>query len=373
MYINSEASKYILNNIINGNKINLNKFNLKSYRQEIQKLKNDYKIISKKNFSRSNYKYYYFWELIRKKYNIEKLTLKERYQKKKLDKINIEFSIFGKILGYNPSLLSMLLFEKEFKLLIKRHKFFEEIEKICELERIKTKTKLSIIQAMSKGELEIITPLCPDYEHVSLGMGLYKYTFNKLNDGLGLIGKRLSKIINDFHNILKKHKIRYKHYLYYGDFESYSEPIRKRLNISEDDFIKKLIQSSQKMKKKTNNSAKVGLLVNQLSKKNLWLKRCKDNQKKIKEKYNKDLKFKILINEITSSRTELYSSWFPGKKEKEYVNLVIQQGSEYTSMGDIFKKKFNNPLILGLDHPKMADFYSLNISIPVVYGKPKYV
>jgi hypothetical protein len=373
MYINSETSKHILNNIIKQKRINFQEHDLKKYKKEIQKLKKDYKSISEKNSSGSKYKYFFFWELIRNKYGIKELTLKERNQKKKSDKINIEFSIFGKILGYNPSLLSMLIFEKEFKLLIKTHKFFEEIEEVFELESIRAKVKLSIVQSISKGELEIITPLCPDYEHINLGMGLYKYTFNKLNDGLGLIGKRLSKIINNFHDVLSKHKIKFRHYLYYGDFESYSEAIQKRLNISEDEFIKKLKKSSVNMKNKINNIAKVDLLVKKLSKKSIWLNKCKSNQKLIEEKYNKDIKFKILINEISSSRTELYSSWFPDKKEKDYIELVMQQGAEYTSMGDIFKKKFNNPLVLGLDHPKMADFYSLNIDIPVIYGKPKYV
>ena len=57
-------------------------------------------------------------------------------------------------------------------------------------------------------------------------------------------------------------------------------------------------------------------------------------------------------------------------KEK-ILKLVMLQGSELA--GDIFKKKFKNPVVLGLDHPKMADFYSLNVDIPVVYGRPKYV
>ena len=267
----------------------------------------------------------------------------------------------------------MLIYEKQFKLLVQTHRFFKEIENSCELENIKTKVKLSIISCINKGEIQIITPLCPDYEHVSLGMGLYKYTFNKLNEGLGLIGKRLSKIINNFHQLLKKYKINYKHYLYYGDFESYSSDICKRLNITEKEFIEKLHKSSVKMKSKIRNVAEVKLLVEELSKKNIWIKKCEKNQKKIKEKYNIDNKFKIFINEISSSRTELYSSWFPGKNEKDYVNLVIQQGAEYTSMGDLFKKKFNNPIVLGLDHPKMAGFYSLNKEIPVIYGKPKYV
>jgi len=69
----------------------------------------------------------------------------------------------------------------------------------------------------------------------------------------------------------------------------------------------------------------------------------------------------------------LYSSWFPGKNENDFLDLVIKQGAEYSTMGDLFKARFNNLIVLGLNHPKMASFYSLNKSVPVIYGKPKYV
>ncbi len=372
MYLSSEISKYVLNCIIDNKKINFKRNNISQFKKEIQRLKKDYNNFLKKDFS-SKYKYYVFWELIKNKYNVKQLKLAKRNQKKKSNKINIEFSIFGKILGYNPSLLSMLIFEKQFKLLIKCHSFFREIEEVCELETIKPKTKLSIIEAISKKELQIITPLCPDYEHVSLGMGLYKYTFNKLNDGLGLIGKRLAKILNNLHEILEKYNIKYKHILYYGDFEAYSKEIQKRLKISEKEFIKKLEISAKKMKIKISNKAEVKLLVKDLTKKSIWKKKCYENFFTINKKFNNDIKFKMLINEITLSRTELYSSWFPDLKEKEFLRLSMMQGSEYTTMGDIFKKNFKNPIVLGLDHPKMADFYSLNANIPVIYGRPKYV
>ena len=58
MYINSEASKYILNEIIKKKKIDFKKYNLKKYKKEIQKLKKDYKFISKKNFLSSKYKFF---------------------------------------------------------------------------------------------------------------------------------------------------------------------------------------------------------------------------------------------------------------------------------------------------------------------------
>ena len=131
-------------------------------------------------------------------------------------------------------------------------------------------------------------------------MGLYKYTFNKLNDGLGLIGKRLSKILNDFHKILKKYDIRYKHYLYYGDFEAYSNEIKKRLKITEKEFIKKVEASAIKMKKKINGKAEVKLLVKNTKK--ILAKKCYENFL-INKNYT-EMKFKILINEIASSRTD---------------------------------------------------------------------
>ena len=42
-------------------------------------------------------------------------------------------------------------------------------------------------------------------------------------------------------------------------------------------------------------------------------------------------------------------------------------------MGDLFSEKIKNPVVLGLDHPKMGVFYNINVNIPVLYGKPKYV
>ena len=48
MYINSDTSKHVLNNILNNNKIDFKKKDLAKYKKEIQKLIKDYKNFSKK-------------------------------------------------------------------------------------------------------------------------------------------------------------------------------------------------------------------------------------------------------------------------------------------------------------------------------------
>ena len=103
-----------------------------------------------------------------------------------------------------------------------------------------------------------------------MGLGLYKYTFNKLNSGLGLIGKRLIKIINEIHKVFKDFNISFEHLAYYGDFEAYSKEICKRVGSPEKEFIFKLKQSSKLMKKSVREINFAGLLVNELASKKEW-------------------------------------------------------------------------------------------------------
>ena len=57
----------------------------------------------------------------------------------------------------------------------------------------------------------------------------------------------------------------------------------------------------------------------------------------------------------------------------KYTQILLEQGAEYTSMGDIFAKNLDNPVIIGLDHPKMKQFYNLNHPVCVIYGLKNYI
>ncbi len=86
----------------------------------------------------------------------------------------------------------------------------------------------------------------------------------------------------------------------------------------------------------------------------------------------KDIVFKKIILDITASRSALYSSWYPNYTENDYRDLVIKQGAEYVTMGQMFVEKFKNVIIIGLDHPKMGFFYNIFDDVTAIYGRPKY-
>jgi len=372
--INSSLSKIVLNSIMKNEKIDYKSLKISNLKGKIEQLRKEY-LKTKKTVNNINnkYKYFVFWEIIKKKFKMKKIILKKRDQYKKEKKINILFTDFGKAMGFNPSLLFLLIHFKEMQQFIKGNEIYNKIKKVADIEELGNDEKIKFINSILKKEITLVTPLCPDYEHVKIAEGLYKYTFNKLGNGLGLIGKRLIVIINKLHEIFDSYHIKYKHQLLYGDFESYSKNICNRLKVDEKEFNLRLLSSVKKMKEASNKKCRVGLIVKNLSNKKEWKIKCELNEKKIHKKYKIDIKSRRLIEQISNSRAMLYLSWFPNVKRDEYNNLVIQQGAEYASMGDIFYKKFNNPIILGLDHPKMKPFYTLNVDITVLYGKPRYL
>ena len=64
-----------------------------------------------------------------------------------------------------------------------------------------------VIQTDEK-KIDIVSPICPDYSVEYIAPGLYRFTFKKLNSGIGVIGKKILKNLDKIHNFFKKHKIK---------------------------------------------------------------------------------------------------------------------------------------------------------------------
>ena len=373
-YISSELSKAIHNQIIKNQKIDYKKHKISHLQKDIKKIKKNYLKLEKKvDKINPEYKYYIFWEIIKNNFKNVEFKLIKRNQKQKEDKMHILFSELNRSLGFTPSLLFLLINSEQIKKYLKVNVIYKKIKKVAELEELNNAEKIQLLDMLIKKNVSLITPLCPDYEHVKIGEGLYKYTFNKLGDGLGLIGKRLISILNNLHKILEENDIKFKHILLYGDFEAYSNKICERLKITEKEFRSKLSKSIKCMRDRSNKNCTVDLVVNYLSNRKSWEKRCVKNEKSISNMTKNNPKFNKFIEEIARSRSMLYSSWFPEYNKLQHKNLVIKQGAEYASMGDLFSKKIKNPIVLGLDHPKMKNFYKINNEISVIYGKPRYI
>ena len=371
-----KTSQALLDAIILNKKINYAKYKLNKFKNRIIKIREEYNTLSSNSIN-GKPRYWHFWEIISARYsNFDKKLCEKKdtnISKASRCKNNIKRTMYTKYLGFNPTILTLLLYQTEISKLVKseQYKYFIEFKKSANYWPSSDEEKKLINNCLSNDEINIISTLCPDYDNKKIGKDLYSYTFNKLNDKEGLGALRILENLKKIKDFFIRYNKNITYHIFYGDFESYSDENCKRLNISKEDFLKKL-QSSVNLMKSNNFFNKVNCFVNEFLTEREWLNKKEKNKSKIIDKMKKSTKFKNELLSIARSRKMLYNSWFPDLNKDDYYKLVVDQGAEYSTMGDIILEKYPNPLIIGADHPRMKIFYYFNKNIPVIYLNKGY-
>ena len=370
--INKKKSKEIINFIKNKKKklsfkINKNELNkIEKIRKEYNSTKRRTKSIVPRNLI--------FYEIIKK-----------RYKDFSWSKINKHYDIKFDTKNLNQRVtLASLLLEKVTKniepksiknkknILIKK---FLESDIFVKINLENKKLFFELINSLNKyDELVIVSPVCPDYSAIKKAPGIYEFTFKKLNSGIGVITEKLLENLDKIHSFFKSIDVQFKHVVAIGDFEALSKDILRNLNINEEKFISKLRISQKKLLKATKFKIEVPLFTEIDGGLNNWKKIYKHNYSKLKKNnYGKSKINKKIISEIGQSRLKLYEKWFKNITKKRLNEIILKQGAEYTSMGDMVTSKYKNSLIIGADHFRMSDFYKVNSpTLPVLYLKNNY-
>lgn len=234
-----------------------------------------------------------------------------------------------------------------------------------------------MIEKGLRGEkITIVSVICPDYSYEKKGK-VYRYTFNNIGDGIGLVAQRAILAIPSIIKFFEKSKINYEVVIAGGDFEGLDQNILNKVNEKKESFFEKVKQSQEKtitqIKMHTSKDVKPFLFVETKEKHNQWIELTTH----IKDNLMDGNTGHINLNDFNAtalldSRLPLYKSWHPRKTKKEYFELLYSQGSEYAAMGHIFCKEYKNPLVIGADHVAMMPFYNMLDITPILYLKKGY-
>ncbi len=274
------VSQSILNDIVRDNKIDYKKYKLDKFEKKINQIKICYKE-KKKDLNRSFPRYWLFWQIISQKYENFKVKKKikndSNISELSKSKHNVLTTMYTKYLGFNPTILTLLVFNKEINEMLysKKNLIMKNFLESNDFWPPNMVEKTMIQKCLMKENFQIISTLCPDYDYKKIGKNFFEYTFSKLNTGLGLGGIRINKSSKKIHDTLKFYNKDFTHDLYYGDFESFSKENLKRLKINKKEFLKCLNKSVEKFKKNNLSFNKIGLFVKALSSKNEWIDRKK--------------------------------------------------------------------------------------------------
>ena len=138
-------------------------------------------------------------------------------------------------------------------------------------------------------------------------------------------------------------------------------------------FLKKLKLSQKKFQAATQVKVKTPMFTDLCGGLDEWVKiNNRSYQKLKKKKFVNSILTHEKIMKIALTRKELYQRWFKNFDEKKIEEIIYTQGAEYVAMGEIIKKRFKNPLVIGADHNRMGIFYKFSSKFPVVYIENKY-
>ena len=257
IHIDKIQSRKILNLIIQNDKIDFKKFNLSQFKDDIVKLQQlffSYNLKFRKELRKSNPRYFIFWLILKEHYKIIAFELikkkKGNISEKSRCKSNVVHTSITKLFGFNPSLLSICFNAVLIKEVLKSNKYLF-LEKLTpNFHTFENYEKKNFFKVIQKKKIQIISPLCPDYEYTKRGKNIFSFTFNALNEGIGLPGERIVKEVREIYKVLKNNNVKFVHNVYYGDFEAFSKKNCDRLKISKQTFLEKLSKSTEKLKKK---------------------------------------------------------------------------------------------------------------------------
>ena len=229
-------------------------------------------------------------------------------------------------------------------------------------------------RGLSGEPLTVVSPICPDYKAHNVGRNVYRYTFDGVGDGIGVVAKRLIMTLPKVQKIFSELGLKVRYMVALGDFEAFSAETRDRVGLDEPELRKRFRRSQEQFEAVYPGPVETSLFTDLVGGKEGWDPiyepihdgfRCGEFGRTGLS--DSDLK------DIALSRRGLYRSWYRTDKDSDFLDILTAQGAEYATMGEIISDKLQNPLVLGADHSRMAPFYGYAERLPVLYLKQNYL
>lgn len=223
-------------------------------------------------------------------------------------------------------------------------------------------------------ELHVVAPVCPDYNYIGDKDGRYRYTFDGMGNGVGLVASKaiasLDKLVGQFSESCIQQQL-VKPLIAVGDFEAKDDNL-KALGLEKGKFLENVSNSAKTISSQTGYNTI------------LFTSICGG----IEEWHSLELLvervvgiscFDELVDRFPDAKTEkryisrlpLYRRWFG--EMPSYKGIFYRQAIEYMTMGFAVKVFLGkNAFILASDHKAMRFYYNAISEVPVIGISSQY-
>lgn len=242
----------------------------------------------------------------------------------------------------------------------------------------------SVLQCGRNGEtIHILGAFCPDYAYEATGdPGLpYRYTFDGLNTGVGLVAQQFARVTRPLSQFFTSLGIKHQFVYGIGDFEADSGDILTRVGCDYPEFVRRCTLSLEAFRQKMGDDLPLTLELCDAH-------RCKGRlrpyaQAATERMLNGDFgrigevfpNPEKVVAQIVRENGGFYRRWFsPDMSDNKIRELVLLQGGEYAALAQIYAEDFKekNIIVLSGDRPLMHTFDALNTVTPILCVKRAY-
>lgn len=259
------------------------------------------------------------------------------------------------------------------------------IELIKDLYALYEKTKVSfpdkswelrvfewIYKGLNRQQLTVLSPVCPDYSYKLTG-GKARYTFDKLGNGVGIVARKVLKVLPDFIQFCIKHKLPVQMWIGMADFEALDPENCKLLEITREVFLKRVEESRLAIE----HAAPRGVHVVMCTERSGGQQRWKDMKAMYEQRFQaNDFGASKLdeagITRILEKRQSIFRRWYGERREQiDYLPQLYSQGAHCAGVATI-ASAFPNCLIFEVGSSAMSGFYDVSGELPALFIKSNY-
>ena len=229
-----------------------------------------------------------------------------------------------------------------------------------------------LLKGLAGEEITLVSPVCPDYGYVQI-RDKYRYTFDELRDGVGLVASRIVHVLPRLQDLLTRHRIRSRIVIAVGDFEGMDAATVLRVRETRDSFQAKLRRSQACILTAIERPVESAFITELAGGEQAWNAMVEMSYQSLSgEDFAALMPTRIDLSSILETRMPLYEAWHVNRNRAELADVLLHQCAEYAAMGKLFHLTYQNALVVGGDHNRMMPFYWLHQRIPVLYLKRVY-
>lgn len=239
-----------------------------------------------------------------------------------------------------------------------------------------------IIQRGLQGEEVVLSgAFCPDYAYEETGNPSlpYRYTFDSLGEGIGLVAQQFARVIPELSAWLTSYKIKHRIVLGIGDFEADSEETLQAVQLTRDEFLARCRKSLVAFQERIGDNLPLTLEMCDIDRGNGRFRtfQCEAQQRLLQEDYGRmDQIYNApneVVRQIATDSSAFYRRWYGNLSEKQVIEKIIAQGGEYAALARMDAEDFGqNVIVISGDRPQMHAFDQFFVNVPVLAVKRAY-